>query len=419
LGFNDLYILETQPSDEKPQDGNPLASSNGMGSVSAVQPTPGPLSVVEDDFSQNAMLDEQVSKLQMECNKLRDDLNQCYIKIDQLCGKNLNGLTMQELDLLEKNYFDGLRRISLYRKEKLQQEYERKLQQQREELEQKIAHIEQREQQTATQLQQRVYILEQELERSRSSTSDTSSSNTANGNNNTATTINSIPTTSLITANRGVIGDRRSKLRSSTEDEESATLGGLNLSGSLGLISGLGLNNSNPLSMSTGILEEDTGIRYMVEHLQGEVTKLQSDNLKLRRRLKDNGLDAMDTQKVNNVGFAFVKTREFIAAQGLGVPSVGSAPLGLGFTPTQEDTEELLEGYEKRRETERKGVSRIPEEERKSILLESGASEESLEEGARQLNLLNWGRLESMASPTENPLPEHQRQHFRKFLFQP
>lgn len=78
------------------------------------------------------MLDEQVTKLQVECNKvlsrtflegfiynifsqLRDDLNQCYIKIDQLCGKNLNGLSMQELDLLEKNYFEGLRRISLYR----------------------------------------------------------------------------------------------------------------------------------------------------------------------------------------------------------------------------------------------------------------------------------------------------------------
>jgi hypothetical protein len=31
--------------------------------------------------------------------------------------------------------------------------------------------------------------------------------------------------------------------------------------------------------------------RFMVERLQGEVTKLQSDNLKLRRKLKDSGVD--------------------------------------------------------------------------------------------------------------------------------
>ncbi len=31
--------------------------------------------------------------------------------------------------------------------------------------------------------------------------------------------------------------------------------------------------------------------RYMVEHLQGELTKLQSDNLKLRRKLKDSGVE--------------------------------------------------------------------------------------------------------------------------------
>lgn len=135
------------------------------------------------------------------------------------------------------------------------------------------------------------------------------------------------------------------------------------------------------------------------------MTKLQSDNLRLRRKLKDNGVDVMEAQKTASVGFGFVKTREFTPAQGLGVPSVGSAPLGLGFSAAQDDTEELLDGYEKRREVERKGVSRIPEEERKNILMESGTSEESLEEEARQLNLLNWGRLESMASPTENPLP--------------
>lgn len=47
----------------------------------------------------------------------------------------------------------------------------------------------------------------------------------------------------------------------------------------------------------------------------------------------------------------------------------------------------------------------MPEEQRKVILMENGTSEESLEEEARSLNKINWGRLESMASPTENPLP--------------
>lgn len=40
-----------------------------------------------------------------------------------------------------------------------------------------------------------------------------------------------------------------------------------------------------------------------------------------------------------------MKTREFTPAQGLGVPSTGAAPLGLGFSPLTEDTEELLDGY--------------------------------------------------------------------------
>jgi len=201
-------------------------------------------------------------------------------------------------------------------------------------------------------------------------------------------------------------------------------LGGLNLSGNLGLLTGLNHNSHmhhvNPLSLSMGA-EDDMGIsRFMVERLQGEVTKLQSDNLKLRRKLKDSGVDISEGgQQKGNVGFAFVKTREFTPAQGLGVPSTGAAPLGLGFSPLNEDTEELLDGYERRREAERKGVLRIPEDQRKAILIDHGATEESLEEEARNLNKINWGRLESMASPTENPLPEQQRQVFRKFLYQP
>lgn len=427
VGFSDLFILDTQPEEKNVDLGSSMTieKPNGLGNSTGMV-----LNNVEEDYSQGVMLDEQVTKLQVECNKLRDDLNQCYIKIDQLCGKNLNGLSMQELDLLEKNYFEGLRRISIYRKEKLQQEYERKLQQQREELEQKVAHIEQREQQTATQLQQRVYVLEQELEKFRSGDQVPHANNGSpannGGNNGNGGNNNGI-------ISRGVIGDGRNRAharRSSVDtqdDTEQPLLSeppglGLNLAGNLGLLSGIAhashVHHVNPLSLSMGA-EEDVGIsRFMVEHLQGELTKLQSDNLKLRRKLKDYGVDMTDVAPKGNVGFAFVKTREFTPAQGLGVPSTGAAPLGLGFSPLTEDTEELLDGYERRREAERKGVMRVPEDQRKVILMENGATEESLEEEARSLNKINWGRLESMASPTDNPLPEQQRQVFRKYLFQ-
>jgi len=113
-----------------------------------------------------------------------------------------------------------------------------------------------------------------------------------------------------------------------------------------------------------------------------------------------------------------VKVREFVPQQGMGVPSMGAAPLGLGFG-IHEDTQEDLDGYERRREQERKGVQRIPEELRKQMLLEAGVPVSVIEDEARQLNMLNWGRLESMASPTENPLPEHQRQLYRSYLYQP
>lgn len=443
VGFSDLYILDTQPEDKPVDLGSSMTierPNNGLGNSTGMI-----LNNVEEDFSQGVMLDEQVSKLQGECNKLRDDLNQCYIKIDQLCGKNLNGLSMQELDLLEKNYFEGLRRISIYRKDKLQQDYERKLQQQREELEQKVVHIEQREQQTATQLQQRVYVLEQELEKVRAGGDNPMTHGNGHGTSNPVAGGNS--GANGLSSSRGVIGDGRNRRRSSVDtgldqgDTEPLIapslhahaaelnlppgLGGLNLSGNLGLLTGLNhnshLHHVNPLSLSMGAAEDDMGVsRFMVERLQGEVTKLQSDNLKLRRKLKDSGVDITEgAQQKGNVGFAFVKTREFTPAQGLGVPSTGAAPLGLAFSPLNEDTEELLDGYERRREAERKGVLRIPEEQRKAILMENGATEESLEEEARNLNKINWGRLESMASPTENPLPEQQRQVFRKFLYQP
>ena len=47
-------------------DGVNLMSSNGIPIPSSMQQSQGALSVVEDDYSQNAMLDEQVAKLQME-----------------------------------------------------------------------------------------------------------------------------------------------------------------------------------------------------------------------------------------------------------------------------------------------------------------------------------------------------------------
>lgn len=65
---------------------------------------------------------------------------------------------------------------------------------------------------------------------------------------------------------------------------------------------------------------------------------------------------------------------------------------------------EFFKRYEKRREAERKGVLRIPEEQRKAILMDNGTSEESLEEEARTLNKINWGRLVCLFSLFRNAL---------------
>jgi len=123
-------------------------------------------------------------------------------------------------------------------------------------------------------------------------------------------------------------------------------------------------------------------------------------------------------QKVVSVGFSSVSTREFLPRQGQGVPSGGAAPLGMEMTPIRENSESLII-YERRREHERKGVSRIPEEERVQILKAQGVSDDSLTIEAKNLDQLNWNRLQSISSPTENPLPEHQREMYRKILNQP
>lgn len=61
-----------------------------------------------------------------------------------------------------------------------------------------------------------------------------------------------------------------------------------------------------------------------IERLQENVTVLQTENLKLRRKLKDSGIDSMDVQKSMSVKFDSVITREFLPNQGQGVPSGGN-----------------------------------------------------------------------------------------------
>eukprot|EP01112_Ceratiomyxa_fruticulosa_P007534 TRINITY_DN195_c1_g1_i1.p1 TRINITY_DN195_c1_g1~~TRINITY_DN195_c1_g1_i1.p1 ORF type:complete len:897 (+),score=204.07 TRINITY_DN195_c1_g1_i1:314-3004(+) len=581
-GFNDVYMLETQPGVESvlpdnisvvphPNQANGIekgTANNGTGTASAAGNTSpvgvGASSVLtsptltgtsigvltEDDFHThnthsygnggnnhaNALLEEEVRKLQIECSKLREDLSQCYLKIDQLCGKNLTGVSMQELDMLEKSYLEGIRRVALARRDRIQNEYERKMQQQREDLEAKIIHIEQREQQTATQLQARVFVLEQDLERERKrSNGERRVSIQSDGpiqsiqNPPPLSPMNmgiigerrqsiqeisnlSLVSPSLKSVSMGVIGEgrrRTSVVRLEGEDDD-MNFGGMgmgnmginNLNSSLNNINTMNslnssMNNMNPMnslnnSMNNlntnpnnsnapqanttpnpsnsptstvgtinkvnGALEggginfpspinnptptnltlnlgpslgfnsnvsapppglEDDSFRTFAPEMQGEITKLQSENLKLRRRLKDSGIDLMEGVQKSGVGFSVVKVREFVPQQGLGVPSMGAAPIGIGFgQPAHDDVQEDLEGYERRRENERKGVQRIPEDVRKQMLMDAGVPESTIDEDTRQLNMINWGRMESVASPTDNPLPEHQRMLYRKFLYQ-
>eukprot|EP01113_Clastostelium_recurvatum_P027081 TRINITY_DN3261_c0_g1_i1.p1 TRINITY_DN3261_c0_g1~~TRINITY_DN3261_c0_g1_i1.p1 ORF type:complete len:845 (-),score=249.62 TRINITY_DN3261_c0_g1_i1:56-2590(-) len=533
VGFNDVFMLETQPGSDSvlPDSAMPTPSSlatsssaekimsdretrereratNGSPMLTSPTLTGSGTIVTEEDFQQQqqqthnyatgvgggvtphttALLEEEMRNLQVECLKLREDLTQCYVKMDQLCGKNLTGLSMQELDMLERTYLQGLRSISVARRERVSNDYERRLAQQREELENKIVHIEQREQQTATQLQARVFVLEQELDRERKRAGNAnpgerrsslqvelmSSPHSPHMSEQRRASMQTDPTKGAL---MGVIGEgrRRSSVvrleDSGAEDSGVAGvngpgpgpgLGGMNMGLGMGMGMGMNMNMmgmgmmghsqgpmsaSNPLASSSssssssstgsggmpsptmgihnlGFTEEDA-YRFQAMGdgpMQGELTKLQSENLKLRRKLKDSGMemtDPMGQQMKAGVGFGVVKVREFVPQQGLGVPSVGAAPLGLGFGHAQDEIQEDIDGFERRREQERKGVQRIPEEMRKQMLLEAGVPESTLEEEARNLNMLNWGRMESIASPTENPLPEHQRKIYRKFLFQP
>jgi hypothetical protein len=61
--------------------------------------------------------------------------------------------------------------------------------------------------------------------------------------------------------------------------------------------------------------------------------------------------------------------------------------------------------YENRRQNERKGVSRISEQDRIQILKSGHISDDSIEIEGRKLQDIIRSRLLSVTSPTSNPLP--------------
>lgn len=72
----------------------------------------------------------------------------------------------------------------------------------------------------------------------------------------------------------------------------------------------------------------------------------------------------------------------------------------MSLLPIRENLESLT-AFEERRETERKGVLKIPENERIQILKSQGVTDDLINEEARNLDNLNWHRLQSISSPTE------------------
>jgi hypothetical protein len=100
-----------------------------------------------------------------------------------------------------------------------------------------------------------------------------------------------------------------------------------------------------------------------------------------------------------------VELREYEATQSRdSVPSTGVAPLGLGDSPISTKVERV-EAFERRREDERKGVQKVPEEQRREMLMKAGVPPTAIESEATVLAHINWSRIQSLASPTENPLP--------------
>mmetsp|Transcript_6104 Transcript_6104/g.8528 ORF Transcript_6104/g.8528 Transcript_6104/m.8528 type:complete len:107 (+) Transcript_6104:229-549(+) len=95
----------------------------------------------------------------------------------------------------------------------------------------------------------------------------------------------------------------------------------------------------------------------------------------------------------------------------------GSASLGLDMVPVVQYTTDLST-FERARETQRKGVNRIPEADRIRILKQHGIGEETLADESVQLDKIQTSRMLSIISPTDNPLPPEQRELYRNFLFQ-
>eukprot|EP01117_Protostelium_nocturnum_P000899 TRINITY_DN11239_c0_g1_i2.p1 TRINITY_DN11239_c0_g1~~TRINITY_DN11239_c0_g1_i2.p1 ORF type:complete len:337 (+),score=91.44 TRINITY_DN11239_c0_g1_i2:43-1053(+) len=153
------------------------------------------------------------------------------------------------------------------------------------------------------------------------------------------------------------------------------------------------------------------------EELQSNITNLQSENLKLKKKLKELVPEEMEgIQKNNGVAFGTVSVVEFLPAQGQGIPHEGAASLGMGMKPVHQFSQPLST-FEKKRESEKKGVNRIPEDTRIQILKSEGISDESILEEAKDMQQLRWNRWQSAASPTyDNPFPESQREVYKKML---
>ncbi|PRP74847.1 hypothetical protein PROFUN_09547 [Planoprotostelium fungivorum] len=168
--------------------------------------------------------------------------------------------------------------------------------------------------------------------------------------------------------------------------------------------------NTSNLNVS---VEEDR-----LQTMQGQLTQLQTENLKLRRKLKDNPSEVMmDTTNKGGVAFGMVSVVEYQPQQGQGAqPSIGAAPLGMGMRPVNEMVESI-NTFERRRETERRGVVRVPEEARIQILRQQGVTDEALIEEARDVEQVRWNRMQSTASPTYNGIPENHREQMRKIAF--
>lgn len=118
------------------------------------------------------------------------------------------------------------------------------------------------------------------------------------------------------------------------------------------------------------------------------------------------------------VQFGTINTTEFTQdLSTTSVPTSGIAPLGLSGTAIHSYSEPVSV-YEQRRLKERKGVSRIPEQQRIQTLQENGIPLSEINLGSQELKQVNLHRIESLASPTDNPLHPSQRDLYKVNNFQ-